>query len=274
MRGQARAAAAGAVVLVMLVGGCGSDEDDDEARRRDTSDDVLGTFAAAEQPASTEELDAAVEVMERRVEALHVGRVDVRRDGDQIVVRIDDPHDREAVLPIVGVLGELRFRPVLMESPTTGDKAKLDQTFPVTSPTDDEAGQTVVLETEDRDIRYELGPALASDRVVETAEASLGQTAEWQVRLTLEEGPDGIDGFNGLAGQCFQADPDCPTGKIAIVFDSVVESAPTVQEQSYRRDQIQISGAFTKQEAEDLAVVLASGTLPIRLERQTVQQAG
>jgi SecD/SecF fusion protein len=267
--------AAGAVALVVSTTvGCGSDDDDDASRRVDTSDDIIGTFAAAEPPASSEDLDAAVEVMKRRVEALDVGKVDIRRDGDQIIVRIDDPADREAVLTVVGVLGDLRFRPVLMEAPIGGDEAQLDQTLPVTPPEGDTAEANVVLEADARDFRYQLGPAAASDRIVETAQASYGETGEWQVKLTLAAGRDGIDAFNRVASSCYLGDTTCPTRKVAIVFDSVVQSAPLVQASSFKRDQIQIVGKFTKQEAEDLALVLSSGTLPIELERQTVQQAG
>ena len=264
MRGRAKAAVVAAAVV--LVAGCGSDDD---GGRVDTSDDVVGTFAAAEPPASSEDLDAAVEVMQRRADALDVGKVDVRRDGDQIVVRIDDPDAREAVLTVIGVLGELRFRPVLAEAP-----AEAPAGWDVTPPEDDKAEATVTLVTDDGDTQYHLGPAAPSERIVEKAQAAVGQTGEWLIELTLMEGPDGIDAFNRLAGSCYAGDTTCPTGKVAIVFDSVVQSAPTVQASSFKRDQIQISGNFTKQEAEDLALVLSSGTLPVELEQQTVQQAG
>jgi preprotein translocase subunit SecD len=50
-----------------------------------------------------------------------------------------------------------------------------------------------------------------------------------------------------------------------------VQSAPTIQEPSYTKDQIQISGSFTEGEAKDLALVLRYGSLPVELERQSVQ---
>jgi preprotein translocase subunit SecD len=50
-----------------------------------------------------------------------------------------------------------------------------------------------------------------------------------------------------------------------------VVSAPTIQQASFQRDQIQISGSFTESEAKDLALVLRYGSLPVNLEPQTVQ---
>ena len=62
-----------------------------------------------------------------------------------------------------------------------------------------------------------------------------------------------------------------PDGQLAIVLDSVVQSAPSINEPSYEADQIQISGSFTESEAKDLALVLRYGSLPVELERQSVQ---
>ena len=48
-------------------------------------------------------------------------------------------------------------------------------------------------------------------------------------------------------------------------------SAPEIQQPSFARDEIQISGDFTESEAKDLALVLRYGSLPVELEPQTVQ---
>jgi preprotein translocase subunit SecD len=91
------------------------------------------------------------------------------------------------------------------------------------------------------------------------------------VALEMHGGADGIDLFNQVAAQCNPPSQVCPTGQLAIVLDSVVQSAPTIQQSSYERDQIQISGDFSESEAKDLALVLRYGSLPVELERQTVQ---
>ena len=95
---------------------------------------------------------------------------------------------------------------------------------------------------------FAVGPALPgdifSDAVVET---SLG----FGLSLTLN-GPDASEAFNAIALECFEAAATCPTSQIAIVFDGVVLSAPTVNAPTFD-DFVSITGQFTQQEAEQLA---------------------
>jgi preprotein translocase subunit SecD len=129
---------------------------------------------------------------------------------------------------------------------------------------------TVEGECGDEECIYELGPAGASGQIVSDADAELGQNGQWSVALTIKGG-ESIDAFNALAAECFAQAATCPTSQLAIVLDSVVQSAPTIQQASFERDQIQISGSFTEGEAKDLALVLRYGSLPVNLEPQTVQ---
>ena len=137
----------------------------------------------------------------------------------------------------------------------------------------DEADVTVTVAGADGETVYVLGPTLATGRIVRTASAEFPQN-EWVVALEMRGGEDGIDRFNEIAAQCYLAsDPEvCPTGQLAIVLDSVVQSAPTINSPSFAADQISISGGpFTESEAKDLALVLRYGALPVELERQTVE---
>jgi preprotein translocase subunit SecD len=139
----------------------------------------------------------------------------------------------------------------------------------VTPREEDEADATVVLDGLDGQ-RYQLGPTAATGRIVQSADAEIPQN-EWMVSLTVRGGEDGIDTFNRIASECFNRTEVCPTGALAIVLDSVVQSAPEIQQPSFTRDEISISGAFDESEAKDLALVLRYGSLPLELERQTVQ---
>ncbi|MGE3620900.1 MAG: protein translocase subunit SecD [Acidimicrobiia bacterium] len=145
--------------------------------------------------------------------------------------------------------------------------------FEVTPREDDVADQPVVLtETVDGEVRatYQLGPAMATGEIVETARAELLPTGEWVVALTVRGG-SGIEQFNAAAASCYVGSAECPSRSLAIVLDSNVVSAPQIQQPSFSRDEIQISGAFRESEAKDLALVLRYGSLPIELEPQTVQ---
>src|SRR4029434_5094428 len=103
-------------------------------------------------------------------------------------------------------------------------------------------------------------PTLATGKVVASANAALSQQGTWEVQLTMHGGANGIDKFNEIAAQCNPPSETCPTGRLAIVLDSVVQSAPTINEPQYTKDAITISGSFTQQEAKDLALVLRYGS--------------
>ncbi len=118
---------------------------------------------------------------------------------------------------------------------------------------------------------YQLGPAGATGKIVQTATATLSQSGQWAVALEIKGG-NSIGLFNAMAAECFSKAPTCPSGQLAIVLDSVVVSAPTIQQASFQRDQIQISGNFSESEAKDLALVLRYGSLPVALEVQQTRE--
>ena len=140
----------------------------------------------------------------------------------------------------------------------------------LTSRQDDKADATVTLQGKDGEAVYQLGPALATGQIVSSAHAEIPQ-GQWLVALSMKGGANGIDKFNEIAAQCNPPSATCPTGRLAIVLDSVVQSAPSINEPSYSKDDITISGSFTEGEAKDLALVLRYGSLPVELERQSVQ---
>lgn len=146
--------------------------------------------------------------------------------------------------------------------------------FELTPREDDIADQPVVLAEYDDDnevaFTYQLGPTLATGQIVSTASALLDPTGTWYISLEIKGG-DGIDQFNAAAAECFNRTATCPQGSLAIVLDSRVVSAPAIQQASFERDQITITGSFTESEAKDLALVLRYGSLPVNLEPQTVQ---
>jgi preprotein translocase subunit SecD len=150
-----------------------------------------------------------------------------------------------------------------------------------TPPDQDDPTKTVVLEQQDSKGRVlgrlALGPVAFTGDVIETASSAFSQsTNEWQVLLTLKAGASGIDKWNALAAQCYSGGATCPAGsagahgRIAIVLDHIVQSAPTVQVPTFQRDEISISGSFSEGETKDLALVLRFGALPVQLKPEAV----
>src|SRR5262245_10914999 len=153
--------------------------------------------------------------------------------------------------------------------PPTGSET--ENGIPLTSREQDDPDSAVILGGIGDQGPFQLGPSLATGRIVKTASADI-QNGQWLVRLEMRGGENGIDKFNEIASQCYSGAPDvCPSRRLAIVLDAVVQSAPSINNPSYTKDQIQISGSFTEGEAKDLALVLRYGSLPVELERQSVQ---
>jgi preprotein translocase subunit SecD len=127
---------------------------------------------------------------------------------------------------------------------------------------------------------YQLGPVPSDDSgylvggVVTNPEAQIN-SGEWGVALGIKG--DSLALFNTTATACYVGAPMCPAqgddgrGRLAIVLDGVVESAPSINEPTFSGDGLTISGNMGQQDARDLALVLRYGALPIELEAQTVQ---
>jgi preprotein translocase subunit SecD len=114
--------------------------------------------------------------------------------------------------------------------------------------------------------RYLLGPSQLTGRVVSTASAqppdlTNGQPT-WFVSITFtgSGGPQ----FDKLAAANYQK-------QVAIVLDGVVESAPTIQQQSYGGRAIINGGNFTQGSAKNLALQLRYGSLPVQFKAQSIQ---
>jgi protein-export membrane protein SecD len=84
---------------------------------------------------------------------------------------------------------------------------------------------------------------------------------EFQWVTSFELDAEGATLFDEAAEKLYR---ERPRGKIVIIFDGKVKSAPTVQSPSFH-GRGQISGAKSRTEAEDLSIILRSGGLPAPL---------
>ncbi|MCP3936971.1 MAG: protein translocase subunit SecD [Actinomycetia bacterium] len=130
----------------------------------------------------------------------------------------------------------------------------------ITAPDQDDADAYVVLPSSDGLVLYLLQPALLTGEIVDDANASFNN-ASWLVLVDFTS--EGSDAWDQMAALMFEQ-------QIAIALDGVVESAPTINAREFG-GRATITGTFTEQEAEDLALVLRFGALPVELEPQTVQ---
>jgi preprotein translocase subunit SecD len=172
-------------------------------------------------------------------------------------------------------------------APTTTSPPIPTTLIKTTKPEEDKADQTVVLPqvdpvTKQVVARFELGPSFLTGIAVSDASARFSDNGGWSVALSVQGGADGIDAWNAAGKTCFDGGATCPgnPGRIAIVLDGQVQSAPQIQPEGksggqayspFKADQISISGNFKEKDARSLALVLRYGALPVQLEPQAVQ---
>jgi preprotein translocase subunit SecD len=235
-------------------------------------------------------LDQAIEIIRNRVDALGVAEPDISRQGDSIIVSLPGVKNKDRAVEVVGQTAQLYFRPVLERlpatptptttavptEPTTTVAVDPAITTPTTVPLDLDTtttpeentpeAQVILPEKDDNGTvtaRYLLGPAEVNGQAMSSARATINTTnGVWEVQFSLTS--DGTTQWNAMAEKVGI------NGQIAMDLDGVVQSAPSLQTTNFPGSG-QISGNFSEREAKDLALVLRYGSLPVQLDRQTVQ---
>lgn len=247
------------------------------------------------RPASDEDLDKAVEIIRNRVDGLGVVEPEISTQGGNILVQLPGVQDQQRAIDLVGQTAELRFRPVLAAIDEStyqaavaagvggngedgGDSeaaADIEAQFALTADAPADSLAVLAQYDDERNVsaRYLLGPTGVTGDGLESAESLFDALTGWYVAPVFKSGATGIDLFNGMSQICFWRDESCPTQRVAIEMDNEVVSAPFIQSDAtaftpFERDRITITGSFTQTEAEDLALVLDYGALPVELEAQ------
>ncbi len=248
-----------------------------------------GTSVVLTAPDGTDPdlLQVATDIINRRIEAFgEVQEPDIAISGDDtVVVQLPGVEDEQRAIEAVGQTGRLSFRPVLdaiagLTGPLVGsDDPNIDPATGLTLedsidqesylPYDSGFGPQVLL----------VGPArLQGSDVADAIPLFDTQSATWAVSLDLSS--QGGDLFADMTADAAGFPPGDPRRQIAIVLDAEVISAPQVNP-GVSPDTgitggsalITVGGAEdAQQEANDLAVVLRYGSLPVAFEISAVQK--
>jgi len=244
-----------------------------------------GTSVVLTAPEGTDPdlLEVSVEIMTQRIEGFgQVQEPDIAISGDDtVVVQLPGVEDEQRAIEAVGQTGQLSFRPVFDAfAGAVGPLAGTD-----TPDIDDVTGLTI-----DDDINeeaYLLYPADFGDEVLFVGPAGMEgndvadavpvfdtQQAAWSVSLDLTS--EGAVLFEEMTAEASTFQMGDPRRQIAIVLDGLVVSSPQVVTQggiSGGRAQITVGGGDDAQaEAQDLALVLRYGSLPVEFEISAVQK--
>jgi preprotein translocase subunit SecD len=176
--------------------------------------------------------------------------------------------------------------PVPLTSPTTAAEANAvcaasnSSQVPTTTPEEAKPGSYVILpyyKDPATSARYVLGPADMSGNGVKSASVVLDQAGQYQVQLNFTG--KGSSEFDKIASERYpfyqqnQSNPPYQSLE-AFELDGTVYSAPTIQAPSFHGTAV-ISGStaapFTSKQANDLAIAMKYGSLPVRFTPQSVQ---
>ncbi|MBQ3283732.1 MAG: protein translocase subunit SecD [Atopobiaceae bacterium] len=192
---------------------------------------------------SAEDMATATTIVQNRVNALGASEATVQQQGtNSILIQIPGATDAEMAVETIGRTGHLEF-------------VRLDDIGDADALAEISLGKQDVVLDEGTYTAFMDGSHI---RTVAVAQPTYQATGEYVVNLTLDD--EGRKQFAEVTTAL------APTrGRIAIVLDGVVNSAPAVQS-PITDGSVQISGDFTLDEALSLKTVLDSGSLPVTLE--------
>jgi preprotein translocase subunit SecD len=198
-------------------------------------------------------VDQSIQIIERRVNELGLVEPTIQREGaDRILVQVPGLQDPSRLKEILGKTAKLDFR--MVDESMTADQAAASHPPQDSEILDGEGGQKYLIEKR----------VLVSGADLVDAQAGFDQR-NGQPIVNFR--------FNGAGGRKFAEVTQQNVGKrFAIILDNKVISAPVINE-PIPGGAGQISGNFTVQSANDLAILLRAGALPAPLtviEERTV----
>jgi SecD/SecF fusion protein len=189
--------------------------------------------------------DRASEVIRNRIDAFGVREPSIQKQGiDEIVVQLPGVTDRERAIELIGKTALLEFKLV------SNDTDKLKEALAGQVP---EGFQLEYTKDDNTPLLLEKDAALTGS-AISNAAVHFDSSAFNEPVVSLE--------FNSAGAKKFAELTAANVGRrLAIILDGKVQSAPNIRE-AIPSGQAQITGRFTIEEAQDLALVLRIGALP------------
>jgi protein-export membrane protein SecD/preprotein translocase SecF subunit len=220
-------------------------------------------------------LNRTIEVLRNRVDSAGVAEPEISKEGaNNILIQLPGTKDPERLLKLIGQTAQLQFRPVkaiVVEGDPSYAATK------ITEPEADDPKADVVLLDQDKKTKLRLGPVEVTGDAIRSAEAvppSVNGTGgvDWKVDLKFKS--EGEKKWKALTGRLACEGVGTPTRQIAIVLDHVVEQHPQVSQDIGCNQGItdtSLTGGYSRDQAQDVALVLKAGALPVKLEQSEVR---
>ena len=218
----------------------------------DTSRFVLTPTKEGIDQAITQAMDTATEVVRKRIDALGTREPTIIREGAQrIVVQVPGLKDPTALKNLLGQTAKLEFKLVdiaaLPSDVARGIAPPGDEIVPFAAGANGASLGGLAVKR--------LG-GIKGDQLTNAQQGNDQRTNQPEVSIT----------FNQEGGEKFAKLTTANVGHpFAIILDGKVLSAPNINE-PILGGQAQISGSFTTESANSLAIALRSGALPVDLK--------
>lgn len=189
-----------------------------------------------------DQMDEAQAVITSRVNSSGASAASVQQQGsNSFLVQVPGAEDSQSIIDTLSTTGVLEF--VRVDAIEDDDVVKLIQ-------------QGIEgMNLKDENIKY---TAFMDGKNVSNVTVDRPQgSADYAVNLTLDS--EGTSEFADVTSELVST-----KGQIAILLDGKVECAPAVQS-AITGGQVQITGNYTSQEANDLKAIINSGSLPVSL---------
>ena len=214
---------------------------------------VLEAQDTPEVQVDAEVTGRTLEVLRRRVDQFGVSEPTLQVSGDRrIIVELPGVTDPDEALEVIGRTAQLTFHPVLASYPAGEVPDDVEgRVLP------DEAGENLVLDA----------AAVSGEQV--TGAGGIFDGLQWVV--SIEFNSQGERQWAELTAEAACEPPGSPTRRVAIVLDDRVVSSPSVANDvqcgvGITGGNTVITGGFSEEEAEDLALLIRAGALPVPVE--------
>lgn len=231
---------------------------------------VLTAKGADGAAVSADDMEKSRAIIESRVNALGASEAVVQVQGnDQILVQIPGLTNTEDALNTIGKTGKLEF--ARLDSFTDSDvKTKIENgQYGNEATVTDELGNSLPSGKTEH-LKVESGtytPLVTGSNITNV---SVGQASQTSTDYAVNVKLDGA-GTTAFAEATKELAPT--KGKIVIILDGEVQSAPAVQSEIPNGD-VSITGNYSLDEAKSLQTVLESGSLPVSFEYAQSQVVG
>jgi len=230
-------------------------------------------------------VEQALKIIESRINSFGVKEPTLQRHGSdasgQILLQMPGVDDPERVKNLIGAESNLELAKIV--GPPNPSPV---QTYPTEEAAKQSLGGTVppnrrVLPLSDRDVDPDAPktdpasqakqwvvieyPAVVNGSELRDASATQGRAGGTDYEINFSLKPNGAQKFGEWTGKNIN-------NYMGVVLNGEVKSAAFIKSQIF--DSGQITGRFTKETADDLALTLRSGALPAKIEYQEERTVG